>query len=125
MENCGINYFLKCCEKNGIPTDIFCTSQAKKDTKFEKAFVFGNINRIKDNHKYAIKYFPINDLFICWNAHIKKRNNLRLKRDTAIEALEKNEMITQKGIEYPWRKQEDVFVFQTKDIEIFLEFLYE
>ena len=55
--------------------------------------------------------------------HVTLFTNGHIALETAIEALEKNKIVTQKGVEYPWRKQEDVFVFQSKDIECFLQFL--
>lgn len=121
--NSGIRYFLHCCEQVGISIDDFCASEARKDTVFEKAYINQTGNKLQLFHKFVIKYYPQDDLFICWKAHIKNRKNYRLLKKEVLDKLECNQLVAKKGIEFAWRELEDVYVFKTSDIHIFLEFL--
>lgn len=119
----GKNYFLTLCEKEGIPCEWFCTSNAREGTVFDKVYKYPAGESWKPYHKYAIKYFPQDDLFICWNAQIKKRKYYRLLKKEADFRLERNQLIAKKGIEFAWRAQEDVYVFKTIDVQKFIDFL--
>ena len=119
----GINYFLELCKKEGVPLELFCVSEARNNTIFDKAYTYRASEKWTPDCKYAIKYFPQDDLFICWNAQIKKRKNYRLMKEEVLYRLEQNQLIAKKGIEFVWRDKEDVYVFKTENIEHFLKFL--
>lgn len=121
--NKGIIYFLDLCENEHVPSEWFCVSEAKIDTKFDKAYIYQAREKWKPHYRYVIKYFPQDELFICWNAQIKKRKNYRLMKEEVLYRLEQNQLIAKKGIEFAWGTQEDVYVFKTENTKDFIEFI--
>lgn len=121
MDN-GIPYFLECCRNEAVSCDLFCTGSARKET-LAKRYKFDTSNKLKPLHKYAIEYIPHKDFFICWNAQIKNRKVYSVSKERVHDALEQNQLIVKKGIEFKWRTQEDVYVFKQKDTSNFLEYL--
>lgn len=119
----GINCFLEFCKKEGVPSEWFCVSEARTHTIFDKVYTYQARDKWTPDYKYAIKYFPQDDLFICWNAQIKKRKNYRLMKEEVLYRLEQNQLIAKKGIEFAWRDKEDVYVFKTENINQFVKFI--
>ena len=116
----GIPYFLEYCRSEGFSCDLFCTGSARKETKADR-YKFDTSNILEPTHKYAIKYIPHKDIFICWKAQIKKRKVYSVNKEDVHNALDQNCLIVNKGIEFEWRKQEDVYVFKSEDIEKFFK----
>lgn len=121
--NIEVKNFLGVCENEGILQEWFCVSDTRESTVFKKVYICQVGGKLCPCHKYVIKYFPQDTLFICWNAQIKNRKNYRLQKKKAIESLEYNKLIAQKGIEFAWGEQEDVYVFNMQDINRFTNFI--
>ena len=127
----GKEIFQTCCDELGINfEEVFCYgrgntyySKGKRNPRYEFK---PTIDQLLPNHKYALKYFKTEEMFLCWDLDsIPKRSIFSADKDEALNTLELLKSSFKKGIEFSFGEKEDVYVITKESAMDFLKFLKE
>ena len=98
---------------------IACLGRSIKPAQ-GKRLVFNCDGRLKSEHKYAIKHFGFEKVYINWQNKLR-RQIYSLRRIDFMEALSNYNGIVEKGVGFRWKDMEEVYVIEEEHIMDFLQ----
>lgn len=116
-------YFIKCCEKNGIEYEAYFSLSHSNSGKKERYECRNNYLFRKSSQQYVIKCLNDQDLYLAWKldtrgAHMKNVFSI-LRRDVKVN--DNSVCVAKKYIESKWKEEEKVYCFNKTGVDEFLQ----
>ena len=82
-------------------------------------------NLVKPKEEYVIRYFSKYNAVVIWDIteHIPKTNKLSLSKKSLIKAIDLQNFIVKKGVEYKWWQLSNVYVSELSNLSEMMQYI--